>query len=309
MTHDQTNTSRRKLFIRLLLGLVILAVFAVVVSRASASTLSGSGSVGLTGTIPSPPPSTAATISSPTNGQVFTKEPIVVQGICPSGLLIKLYINGIFSGAAQCTNGSYSITTGLFNDQNSLQVIDYDALDQAGPGSNIVVVTYQPANVGSNITLTSNYAKLGANPGDSIVWPIIISGGAPPYAISVDWGDGTSQELLSQSSAGTFNITHAYQISGIYNIIIRATDQAGNEAFLQLVGVANGPASQASNGTGAKGSTPSKTTTTTVSKLPQYFLWIIGVIILIFIPTTFWLGKRHEQKRIKTKLSRGDEPF
>src|SRR5665213_1484212 len=58
------------------------------------------GSVGVEGTITSPPPTVAATISTPTNGQSFSSEPITVAGICPTGLLVKIFANNVFVGAA-----------------------------------------------------------------------------------------------------------------------------------------------------------------------------------------------------------------
>ena len=65
-----------------------------------------SGSTGVEGTIPSPAPTQAGTIVAPANGQVFTSTPITVRGLCPTGLLIKVFSNSVFVGSVQCVNGN-----------------------------------------------------------------------------------------------------------------------------------------------------------------------------------------------------------
>ena len=186
-----------------------------------------SGSVGLQGTIPSVPPSVGATITLPTNGQVFTTLPVTVRGLCPGDLLVEIFKNNIFGGSTQCVSGSYSITIDLFSGKNELVARVYDALNQPGPDSNIVTVTFNDVNFGTfgpPVSLTSEFARRGANPGTNLEWPIILSGGNGPYAISIDWGDGSNNELISREFPGTINTKHKYDSSGIYRILIKATD-------------------------------------------------------------------------------------
>jgi hypothetical protein len=271
---------------------------------ASATSLSGSNSFGITGTITSPPPTTAATITNPTNGQTFTSNPITISGICVSGLLIKIFINGIFSGAADCVNSSYSISADLFIGKNDLVAEDYDSLNQEGPPSNTVSVSYvnNSETAGSLITLTSDYAKIGANPGSTLTWPIDISGGTAPYAISVDWGDGKKPSLISQTTPGSLNLTHIYSIAGVYNVSISATDADGAVAFLQLVGVGDGPSSQSA-------AANSKTTIIETVGLNSTLLALI-IGFLIFIPViTFWLGVEHQKKVIQSRFSNRQKLF
>lgn len=262
-----------------------------------------SGSIGLEGQISSPPPSTGATISVPSNGATFTDLPVTVQGLCPDGLLIKLFKNNVFAGSVQCSGGSYSIVIDLFSGQNELVARVFDDLDQPGPDSNIVTVTYNDPRQGAQtrVTLTSNFAKRGANPGQTLTWPIILSGGTGPYAISVDWGDGTPQQLLSQGFAGTFNINHVYENPGVYNIVIKAVDANGGTAFLQLVGIANGPLSQENSvGGGTEGDEGDQ---------QVKILWQPAAILIPFIISTFWLGRKYQLKAIKTRIARGERPF
>ena len=266
-----------------------------------------SGSVGLIGSIPSTPPTTAATIGSPSNGQVFTSQPITVSGICPNGLIIKIFDNGVFVGSAQCVNSTFSVTVTLFNGTNVLVAHDYDALGQEGPVSNTVTVTFNNpgGSLAPSLTLTSSYAELGASPGQSLVWPIIINGGTAPYAISVDWGDNQNPELVSQAASGTFNISHTYSESGVYKVIVKATDTSGDVAYLQLVGIANGPITQSPGSSGSSNNSSKPKS----SKLSSATIIILVAVFVIGIITTFWLGQKHQLQKIKNKLEKGERPF
>lgn len=282
------------------LGIVLLAGPLWFAPLVHAVTNPQNGSVGLEGTIPSNPPATAATITTPTNGKVFTSLPVTVSGLCPANTLVKVFANNVFVGAAQCTNGSYSIQADLFDGDNDLVARVYDALDQAGPDSNIVRVRfdagqYNPSDV-QLISLTSDYAKRGANPGSLLTWPIILSGGTGPYAISVDWGDGKSPDLMSEAAPGGFTISHTYTSAGTYSVLVKATDKRGVSAFLQLVAVANGAiASSAPGGAGGGGGT-----TTPIVKV----LWAPAAAMVPLIAVGFWLGRKYELSALRKHLEK-----
>ncbi len=245
-----------------------------------------SGTLGFEGTVLGVPPTQAATIAIPTNGQTFTNIPITVSGLCETGLLIKIFANNVFVGATQCSNSSYSLQVDLFSGTNDLVARDYDNLDQQGPDSNSVSVFFndaQFAKFGTRVTLSSNYARQGVNPGSLLTWPLILSGGTGPYAVSVDWGDGSSAELVSVSFPGVVNVTHTYAQAGVYSIVAKATDINGTSAYLQLVGVANGKI----NGTLSSSNSTTGTTKTII-------LWQPMLIAVPIIIAAFWLGRRHE---------------
>jgi hypothetical protein len=253
-----------------------------------------SGSIGLEGTISTAAPTQGATIAVPGNGADFTSLPITVSGLCPSGLLVKIFANNIFVGSVVCSNGSYSLQVDLFSGQNDLVARVYDALDQAGPDSNTVTVNFTDAQflqLGSQITLSSAYAERGAPPDSELDWPILLSGGTGPYAISVDWGDGSSNELLSVSTAGTVTIKHTYQTAGVYKVLVEATDKNGNEAFLQLVGQATGAIQSNSKGSGANIIIETK------------IIWWPLLILLVLIIVSFWVGRRYELRDLQKRLS------
>jgi hypothetical protein len=267
-------------------GTVLLGI-ALLTPLAAAVVNPQSGSVGLEGSVPGNPPTQAATIAIPGNGQVFTATPITVSGLCKTGLLIKIFSNNVFVGSTQCVNGSYSLKVDLFSGRNDLVARVYDALDQAGPDSNTVSVTFndaQFAQFGSHVSLSSNYARIGASPGTPLVWPLILSGGTGPYALSIDWGDGSGPQLQSVSFPGIINVSHTYSQAGVYVIVVRVTDANGTSAYLQLVGVANGKISG--------GLTPN--TTSSQNGKTTTILWqpMLAAIPLLII--AFWLGRRHE---------------
>lgn len=266
-----------------------------------------SDSVGITGTISAPPPTTPATITFPGNNQSFTEVPVRVSGICPTGLLVKVFKNNVFAGSTECTNGSYSIQIDLFTGENDLVARVYDSLDQPGPDSNTVRVNFNDTKTGAGtrVSVTSNYAKRGAFPGETLTWPIIISGGSGPYAVSVDWGDGTEQDLSSQPFPGTFDIKHVYKAAGVYNIVVKVVDRDGIAAFLQIVGVGNGPLSQTGT-TAENGATPGAQP---VGAIRTKIVWQPAMIIIPFIFSTFWLGKKYELHMLRKKISRGERPF
>lgn len=278
----------------------IVAVICLLISSGSALALipppgPSSGSVGLEGKISSPPPTQAATITTPSNGAVFTTVPITVSGLCFKNLLIKIFDNNVFVGSVACSNGSYSLQISLFSGQNDLVARVYDALDQAGPDSNIVSVTFndaQFAEFGSRVSLSSVYAERGAPPGQNLDWPVILGGGTGPYAISVDWGDGSPTDLLSVEAAGTINLKHTYRVAGLYKVIVKASDKNGTTAFLQLVAQATGAVQN--------NTTKSNSNNTVITKTA----WapLVSMVPLTF--ASFWIGRRHELYTLRKGLEK-----
>lgn len=282
-------------------AIVIASLFLLVLSlpkivnAASFPPESQTGTIGLQGTISTAPPSVAATIVTPVNGTTISSVPITVNGLCPQSLLIKIFSNNVFVGSVYCSSGSYSIQVNLFPGTNDLVARDYDSLGQAGPDSNTVSVIFndiETAKYGSRVTLTSTYAEQGVSPGSNLSWPIIISQGTAPYAVSVDWGDGSPSTLLSETSSGTFNINHTYSSAGIYYVVIKATDANGTEAYLQVVADANGALVKNSN---------SKTgNIVTETKV----IWWPAVAMIPLILAAFWVGRRHELYTLRNKMEK-----
>lgn len=291
--------ARKKIYFSLVAVVATLAWAVLLASSVSAVDFTPApipppepSSYGLEASKPTPPPSSAPRITTPGNGANFTSAPITVTGLCKTDLLVQVYDNNVMVGAVNCVAGSFSIKVSPFSGQNDLVAIQYDDLLQASPESNHVTVSFNNSELtafGQIITLTSVYGRKGANPGSNLSWPLQLSGGTGPYAISVDWGDGSKPELLSQSVAGTLNISHAYSRSGIFQVSVTATDKNGVSAFLQLVGVGRGkPSVQAEEAAHQ----------TVIIKI----LWIPAVVALLLLIPAYWLGRHSELVTLHRKL-------
>lgn len=250
------------------------------------------GSFGLEATKMKDPPQVGATISIPTDGTNYTTPTTTVGGICPTDLLVQIYNNDVMVGSVMCENGSYSIEISLFAGTNELSARVFDELDQTGPVSNIRTVNYTDTNFtafGELITLTSTYGRRSTPAGSQINWPLQLSGGSGPYAFSIDWGDGTSAELKSQSLAGLVAMAHVYKKAGIYQVNVKVSDVNGASAFLQVVAVASGqpePDQQPVNSVATK----------------TVVLWVPAMVALFLLFPTYWLGKRSKLTEIKHRL-------
>lgn len=270
--------------------------FSSTASAANFPPESRDGSIGLQGTVNTAPPKQGATIVTPVNGATVTSVPITINGLCPDKLLVKIFSNNVFVGSTECTNSSFSVKVDIFPGENSLIARVYDALDQAGPDSNNPLVNFNDAQsieLGTRISLTSPFAKEGANPGSLITWPIIISGGIAPYAVNVDWGDGSPSSLISEPFAGTFKISHIYKTTGVYSVVVKGTDVKGESAYLELVGVANGAAQS-----------QSKSTNISATSLKVEVQYWPALAIFPLILLSFWVGKKHELFALRRQLEK-----
>jgi hypothetical protein len=255
------------------------------------------GSITISAVVPPARPTRPVTITSPTNGQTFTTNPVTVTGTCPSGYLVKIFSNGILIGSVICgPNGTFAVPADLVIGQNTLNGFAYNTLDQQGPSGNSVNVTLnQPAGgVGFSTELilqSVNYYR-GVAPGQEVIWPIDIIGGQAPYAVSIDWGDGTT-EVITRLAPGPFTVSHTYTkvgtgYLGTFPLIIRASDAVGHTAYLQLTTLVNG----------ATGSTASKPVPV-INKL--IIIWPIWIVIMLML-LSYWLGKRREKYIMQKQL-------
>ena len=263
------------------------------------------GSYGLEATKTQPPPTQGATITTPGNGSSFATSPVTVNGICPAGLLVQIYNNNVMVGSVMCSNGSFSLEVSLFAGTNELSAIVYDDLEQAGPASNVVTVTYTDTSFtafGTLLTLTSSYGRRSAAASSPLTWPLQFSGGAGPYAFSIDWGDGSGPELKSQALAGVVIIDHVYKKAGIYQVNVRVTDVNGVSAFLQLVAVASGKVDGAT-------ATQADSRNGQTDAAPAQVLWVPTVTSLALLAPSYWLGRRSQLLSLRKKMLKERDGF
>lgn len=287
------------------LPLALLVVGAgVVLTIGSVSALSlppppgpASQSVALSGEVPESPPTIAATITTPSSQASFNTSPITIAGTCPKQTIVEIFTNNIFVGSASCqSNGTYSLKVSLLFGNNILVARDYDALNQAGPNSNSVNVTYNvlpsqasplvPLNLaGAQLLLNTEAVYRGTFPGQSLNIPVTVIGGTPPYAINVEWGD-TQNSVVPRSNNTTFNVSHIYQKAGTFQITLQASDSTGQEAFLTVAAIVNGQPAIASN-----------LSTSVASKSELLVLWPLYASAATAV-CSFWLGERREKRAI-----------
>jgi hypothetical protein len=283
----------------MLLGIGILLGSFTMSARASGecgvpATPQCSSSYVVTAVVPGPRPTQPATITSPSNGQSFGTNPVSVSGNCPEKTLVKIFSNGILVGSLFCgLNGHFTIPVDLLIGRNDLTALAFNTLDQEGPSSPTVTVTLTqtPGGIGySNelILQSQNYYR-GSLPGQVVIWPIELIGGQAPYAVSVDWGDGTS-DLVTRLAPGPFTVSHTYQKSGSgylgsYPLIVRSTDSVGHTAYLQLTTIVNASTGASTSGGAAKLN----------PALNIWLVWPFWVGLLLMV-LSFWLGERREKR-------------
>lgn len=72
---------------------------------------------------------------------------------------------------------------------------------------------------------------------------VIVWGGTPPYAVSVDWGDGSDETLISLKTQSYKKETFSYKNAGNFNITFKLRDSDGNTAIAQTAVQVNGTTS------------------------------------------------------------------
>jgi hypothetical protein len=204
--------------------------------------------VNVTMTVPGPPPTIGATITSPSNGATFEYQSIVqINGACEIGTIVIVSTNGTAVGSTSCTGaGIFTLSVQLPLGVNALTAKDYDGLNQAGPDTPTVTVAVTSTSIPGTPTpphltypvLPSNPFILdpfptdcddytpptlvsSATPGVAIICiprtvvpkqeyslGVFIWGGTPPYALNIDWGDDTMEDTLISVSGPGYQTIH-----------------------------------------------------------------------------------------------------
>jgi hypothetical protein len=252
-------------------------------------------SIGLTGQVPAAPPTTAATIKTPTDQKHFSESPVTFSGSCPINTLVELYKNNIFAGSTTCSDtGIFSLQVDLLIGQNVFVAKVYDALNQAGPDSNSVTAFYDLVPVQgtslSSLSFSSNQLLLntdavfrGTFPSQELSLPLEIIGGTPPFAINIQWGDSTNK-VVSRNDNTSFRTGHAYQKAGTYQMSIQVSDATGKIAFISVAAIVNGQPSVVS----------STTTPASIAANGLLVLWPLYTAVFAVV-ISFWLGEKREK--------------
>jgi hypothetical protein len=130
-----------------------------------------------------------------------------------------------------------------------------------------------------------------------------VAGGTAPYTIMADWGDGNTTSL-NRDVAGTFKLSHSYASpSGAnknYTVIVRSTDQHGQQALMQLGVVVKG--------TGLVLLAKNTTFGAFLDALHRW-LWLIwpAYVVVVLMAIGYYLGEREEYQHLmaKRRVNRG----
>ncbi len=254
---------------------------------------------------------------------------------------VSIYRNGFYSGTALCdTNGTYQLSIDLFAGANQLVAKVYNFTDVPGPASAPITVYYDPpqpsvipdaptpatstsskskpaaqgfsVNAAPNssaplttivpLTLSTDFTIHGYYVGQQSIWQLDLGGGAAPYALAVEWGDG-SNSVASRGEAGPVRLTHTYEKPGGYhgNYVVKftATDAAGSQTYLQLLVIVN---SRMPSTVGSTSPNDGGYASGMLHTLRNYIWPSYGVVVLML--ASFWLGERREYRILKPRLRR-----
>lgn len=242
----------------------ILAFLGLLLLLLNNKFIQAANEVNLSATVLGDPPSTPAQINTPPPGSEFDDKTITLTGSCQSSLIVEIYRNGTFAGSTICSgSGTFTINITLVNGKNTLLAKIKDLSDQYGPDSIQVVVYYNaPSNSGGDSGSSStgtdtagsgsqSITKSSANAiefllstkplfrsakqGSSFNFWYRIKGGTKPYAIVIDWGDGSKNTVQSVKKPGKHTVSHTYEKSGPFIVEVIGTDIANSRAWVTTV--------------------------------------------------------------------------
>ncbi len=179
-----------------------------------------------------PPPIIAPpipTITFPVGGSTITDTSLTVRGTAQPGTRVELFDGSAIVGSTfASSNGEWEINISLSNPSYSLYARACRLL-ACSDFSQVVNFFWQsPGQLGSGLAIRLERYWFFIPQNSSITHNIHISGGNVPYALRVDWGDGSSDQLSTKDTLLT--LAHTYKKAGRFNGTVVVTDKNGAEA-------------------------------------------------------------------------------
>ena len=118
--------------------------------------------------------------------------------------------------------------------------------------------------------------------GETLDLPVIISGGFPAYALSIDWGDGLT-DLKSVADTQYHVYQHIFKNPGGIDVKLKVTDTKGSTSFIQAVVAVNG--SPVPSELSSKFATISGGLSNIWTEAPVPMYWVAVTLV-----AGFWIG-------------------
>jgi hypothetical protein len=271
----------------------------------------------VTATVHAPIPTNPALITTPYDQQHVSQPEVQVAGTCPADTYVKLFRNAAFSGVSQCIDATFRILTSLVPGENRLEVKVYNVTDDEGPASAPISVYYDetvaapalpkntpaalivpPSKTVAPVAILVDYHYQSHKYDEAFTWDLGITGGVPPYVVTIDWSDGSKSEIASGAGA-LFSVTHIFPGAGPYQPLVRATDKDGDSATLQLSAVAWGVAANPVF-------TPNNNPADSFFAWFKQYVWLVWPVYgaVVLMAASFWLGELEVFHKISEKQSR-----
>lgn len=330
----------------LMLILAIIGFF-LFASGGMVSSITNGGSVSIGVIVPGPPPSVGAVITSPLDGYSIKDENVIeISGTCQPETFVVVKDNDQLVGSAACTTaGIFVMNIQLYTGKNVLSAINYDNINQAGPLTPTVTVNVTktnpivpetfipvlPSNPSvipgltpntSNECSTYDPGKLPTGgelhisvvcvprlfmPEIDQVIGLIVWGGEPPYALSINFSqDKDDIKLISLSKPGYITQTFHYEFPGAYKIDFKLTDKKGGTAVVQTAVQVNGSPTTGSGSFSTPGN-PLNKIANEIAKSNILNTPVPFYLLAVAITLGFWGGDIFDRKwgagRLRSKRS------
>lgn len=221
--------------------LLIFTTLMVLMTNHYVSAITSNGTIELGGTVKGKPPEVAAIISQPTDQKHFTTSQLTISGSCLQDKYVEVYRNKVFAGMTLCdSEGNFVITLSLVPGKNNIIVKTRDALGQYGPDSKQHTIFYDaPAQVLSSnrtpLVIYTDPTEYQTGLKQEFLLKYTLIGGQPPYAVSINWGDGGPDTLVSHRVATDYSATHIFAKAGNLTLRLNVIDADGTTSSTQTI--------------------------------------------------------------------------
>lgn len=216
--------------------LLLVALIYVILTPA----LAFAESYDVTATVHAPMPEVIPVITNPVD-LVQESSRVFISGTCAivdPPLIVLLIRDNVVIGSGPCLpDGSFKIYVGLVNGKNVIYPKFINITGLFGELGVPITIEYYPISTsyqeesgsGEALTIVFDYDFVEYNDTDLTEVVYAITGGKPPYKVTVSWGDDTLNKYLIESP-GEQSIQHQYEsVLPPSQLTIQVTDSVGQK--------------------------------------------------------------------------------